>query len=204
MTRFLCFMLFTLSAGLPAWAQDVIHARIQTSMGDIDVALDAGRAPIGTENFLAYAESGAYDRVIWHRVIPETLIQGGGYNAFYFKRPVRDPIPNEANGLRNERGTLAWARLDDPDSADSQFFINLRHNDSLDRTGDRFDYQAGYSVFGRVVAGMAVADAIGGVATGPGPEDSPFAAEVPVEPVLILRVDRIDADEVGATQDAGE
>ena len=200
--------LLALLAALPllvsgALAQELTYARIKTSMGDIDLALEAERAPKTTENFLEYATSGFYDRLVFHRVVPERLIQGGGYNARLYPRATRGPIPNEAaNGLKNVRGTIAMARQADPDSADSQFFVNLRDNTSLDRTGDEFAYQAGYTVFGRVVAGMAVADAIGAVATGPGPASSPFAAEVPVTPVVIERIDPIGESEVGATQAA--
>ncbi|WP_081871433.1 peptidylprolyl isomerase [Parvularcula oceani] len=193
----------------PAAAQDdqeaAQFARIQTSMGDIDVALEREAAPVTTENFLEYATSGYYDRLIFHRVIPDTLIQGGGFSAQFYERATRDPIVNEAsNGLRNERGTIAMARYSDPDSATSQFFVNLRDNPDLDRTGDTYDMDAGYTVFGHVVAGMAVADAIGAVETGPGPAGTGLDAEVPVEPVLILRIDPIAEDEVGATQDSAE
>ena len=186
----------------PALAQDLSYARIQTSMGDIDVALEAERAPATTENFLTYAKGGYYDRLAFHRVVPGRLIQGGGYTQRLRPRAARDPIPNEAsNGLSNLRGTIAMARLADPDSATSQFYLNLSDNTDLDRTGDAFDFEAGYTVFGRIVAGQDVADAIGAVPTGPGPDHSPFASEVPVEPVLILRIDPIEADEVGETQE---
>ena len=189
----------------PALAQELTYARIKTSMGDIDLALEAERAPLTTENFLGYATAGFYDRLVFHRVVPDRLIQGGGYNARLYPRATKGPVPNEAsNGLKNVRGTIAMARQADPDSADSQFFVNLRDNTELDRTGDEFAYQAGYTVFGRVVAGMAVADAIGAVPTGPGPAASPFAAEAPVEPVVISRIDPIEASEVGATQKAPE
>ena len=185
----------------PAAAQEVAHARIQTSMGDIVLELEAERAPETTANFLEYAQDGFYDRLVFHRVVPERLIQGGGYNARYYPRATRGPIPNEAsNGLKNERGTIAMARQADPDSADSQFFINLRANPELDRTGDQFDFEAGYTVFGRVIAGMDVVDAIGAVATGPGPDHSPLAAEVPVEPVVITRIDPIPEEEAEAAE----
>ena len=184
---------------LPAAAQEMTYARIQTTMGDLDVALEAERAPATTQNFLAYATKGHYDRTLIHRVVPGVLFQGGGYSAQFFERPTGDPVANEAsNGLKNERGTLAMARFDDPDSATSQFFVNLVDNPSLDRTGDEWDKDAGYTVFGRIVAGLDVADAIGAVATGPGPDFTPLAAEVPVEDVLILRIDPIEADEVRA------
>lgn len=180
------------------------HARIKTSMGDIDVQLYGEKAPITVENFTAYATSGFYDRLVFHRVVKDTLIQGGGYTKSLYRRAAtRDPISNEAaNGLKNERGTLAMARYDDPDSATSQFFINLRDNPSLDRTGDVYKKDAGYTVFARVVSGMEVADAIGMVETGPAEGEIYFEKDVPVEPVVILRIDPITADQVGAT--AGE
>lgn len=188
----------------PASAEELAHARIKTSMGDIDVALKTELAPAATENFLEYAQSGFYDRLVIHRVVPGAIIQGGGYNAEGYPRATREPIPNEAdNGLSNVRGTIAMARQDDPDSAASQWFINLKDNTRLDRTGD-LRHQAGYTVFGQVVAGMDIADAIGAVATGPGPDTSPFASEFPVEPVVIIRVDPIGAAEIGATQERAE
>ena len=199
---FLLLLVITLLMA-PASAQELSYARVKTSMGDIDLALEAERAPVSTENFLTYATSGFYDQLIVHRVVPDRLIQGGGYNARGYPRATMDPIENEsANGLTNARGTIAMARQADPDSADSQWFINLANNEELDRSGD-LRAQAGYAVFGRVVAGMAVADAIGAVPTGPGPDDTAFAESFPVEPVLILRVDLIKEAEVGATQTPG-
>lgn len=190
----------TVMLALPAGAQELAYARIKTNYGDIDLALEAERAPVTTQNFLGYATSGFYDRLIVHRVVRGRLFQGGGYNAQGYPRATKPPIVNEADkGLQNLRGTIAMARQADPDSADSQWFINLADNEELDRSGE-LRAQAGYAVFGRVVAGMDVADAIGGVATGPGPDDSPFAQDYPVEPVVILRVDQIEAAEVGATQ----
>ena len=194
--RALLPLLFLLAT--PAAAES--FARIQTSMGDIDVVLDDEAAPKSVENFLAYATSGYYDRLVFHRVVPGTLIQGGGMTpALYPRAASRDPVPNEAAAERkNVRGTIAMARYDDPDSATSQFFINLKDNPDFDRTGDEWKKDAGYAVFGRVVAGMAVADAIGAVETGPGTPESGLAAEVPTEPVTILRIDPIEKDEVGA------
>nr|WP_281373824.1 peptidylprolyl isomerase [Parvularcula dongshanensis] len=176
------------------------YARVQTSMGNIDLALDDEAAPVTVENFLAYATSGYYDRLIFHRVVPGTLIQGGGMTpALYPRAASREAIPNEAaQDRKNLRGTIAMARYDEPDSATSQFFINLKDNPDLDRTGDEWKKDAGYAVFGRVVAGMDVADAIGAVETGPGTPESGLAAEVPTEPVTILRIDPIEKAEVGA------
>ncbi|MEM9233806.1 MAG: peptidylprolyl isomerase [Pseudomonadota bacterium] len=180
------------------------HARIQTSMGDIDVELYGDNAPVTVQNFIGYATSGYYDRLVFHRVVEGTLIQGGGYTKSLFRRATtQDPIVNEAtNGIRNTRGTLAMARFSDPDSATSQFFINLKDNPFLDRTGETYKKDAGYAVFGKVVAGMEIADAIGMVETGPAEGEIYFEKDVPVEPVLILRIDPITAEDVGAT--AGE
>lgn len=197
--------LATLLIGGQASADDLpSHARIQTSMGDIDVELFGEAAPVTVENFVAYATTGYYDRLVFHRVVKGTLIQGGGYSkALYRRATTRDPIINEAsNGLKNLRGTLSMARYDDPDSATSQFFINLSDNPFLDRTGDTYKKDAGYTVFARVVSGMEVADAIGMVETGPAEGDIYFEKDVPVEPVLILRIDPISAEDVGQT--AGE
>lgn len=178
----------------------VTYARIQTSMGDIDIALLREEAPVTTANFLAYATSGFYDRLVFHRVVEGVLIQGGGYGRTLNPRATQPPIINEAtNGLSNLRGTLAMARQAEPDSATSQFFINLADNTFLDRTGDEFKKDAGYAVFARVVSGMDVADAIGAVETGPAEGFVYFEADVPVEPILIRRIDPITEEEVGAT-----
>lgn len=177
-----------------------VYARIQTSMGDIDIELYADQTPVTVENFLGYAASGHYDRLVFHRVVPSTLIQGGGYNKYLRRRATNDPIVSESSyDLKNLRGTLAMARFDDPDSATSQFFINLKDNPSLDRKGDEYKKDAGYTVFGKVVSGMSVADSIGMTETGPAQGDIYFEKDVPVEPILILRVDTITADEVGST-----
>ncbi|WP_410795921.1 peptidylprolyl isomerase [Parvularcula sp. LCG005] len=175
----------------------VTYARIQTSMGNIDIALFREEAPVTTANFLQYATDGHYDRTIFHRVVTDTLIQGGGYSARLYERATRDPIVSEAaNGLKNTRGTLAMARYEEPDSATSQFFINIKDNPFLDRSGDTYKKDAGYAVFGEVVGGMDVVDAIGSVATGAKDGAIYLAAEVPVEPIIIKRVDPIDEDEV--------
>ncbi|MGV6821066.1 MAG: peptidylprolyl isomerase [Parvularcula sp.] len=178
------------------------YARIQTSLGTIDIELYREDAPVTVENFLTYAADGFYDRLVFHRVVSGTLIQGGGYNDRLYPRATRPPIVNEAaNGRKNLRGTIAMARLDDPDSATSQFFINLSDNPFLDRTGDEYKKDAGYTVFGKVVAGMDVADAIGAVATSDAEGYDYFPAEVPVEPVIILRVDPLENLGLGEAQE---
>lgn len=135
---------------------------IKTNHGDIKVALFEDKAPITCENFLEYARDGFFDNTIFHRVIANFMIQGGGFDPDMKQKTTRDPIKNEAdNGLSNKRGTLAMARTAVVDSATAQFFINLRDNGFLDY-GTR---DSGYAVFGEVTDGMDVVDVIAGVAT---------------------------------------
>jgi peptidyl-prolyl cis-trans isomerase A (cyclophilin A) len=164
-------------AALPALAQKVTLA---TSAGDIVIELDAQRAPKSVANFVDYVKAGHYDGTVFHRVIPDFMIQGGGFTPEMAQKPTRPPIPLESrNGLTNLRGTVAMARTMVPDSATAQFFINLKDNNFLDAANAR-DGQ-GYAVFGRVVAGMDVVDRIRAVATGTrGPHQN-----VPLEPVVI-------------------
>jgi peptidyl-prolyl cis-trans isomerase B (cyclophilin B) len=133
---------------------------IKTNKGDIEIELYADKAPKTVENFLKYVDDGFYKGTIFHRVIKDFMIQGGGYDAELQRKPTRDPIPNEANnGLRNETGTVAMARTSQPHSATSQFFINVKDNKFLDFTAET-PQGWGYAVFGRVVAGMDVVTAI--------------------------------------------
>lgn len=157
----------------------------QTNKGDFTVELFADDAPISSENFLAYADSGFFDGTIFHRVIPGFMIQGGGFTEDMQQKKTRAPIKNEAkNGKKNLRGTLSMARTNDIDSATAQFFINLKDNDFLDNKPGSF----GYAVFGRVTAGMDVIDAIAKVKTGRrGHHD-----DVPLESVVINKVTRAD------------
>jgi cyclophilin family peptidyl-prolyl cis-trans isomerase len=129
----------------------------RAALGTIVIALNREKAPISVENFLQYVRSGHYDGSVFHRVMPNFMIQGGGYTAELVEKPTRPAIRNEArNGLRNSRGTVAMARTNDPDSATSQFFINVRDNHRLD-----FGISgAGYAVFGEVVDGLEIADRI--------------------------------------------
>ena len=139
---------------------------IETTMGNITIELDAENAPISSENFLAYVEDGYFVDTIFHRIIPNFMVQGGGMDADMADKPSdRAPIENEAsNGLKNDRGTLAMARTQDPHSATSQFFINLKNNDFLNFTSE--DVQGwGYTVFGKVTEGMDIVDKMAGVAT---------------------------------------
>ena len=154
---------------------------IKTNHGDISVELFEDKAPISCENFRQYATDGHYNGTVFHRVIPNFMIQGGGMDENMSSKPTRDPIKNEAdNGESNARGTLAMARTQVVDSATSQFFINLRDNDFLNHGGRDF----GYAVFGKVTDGMDVVDKIAAVETGThaGHQD------VPVETVTILEV----------------
>ena len=148
---------------------------ISTSLGDIKLELYEEQAPITVANFLSYVEEGFYDGTIFHRVINNFMIQGGGITADMKQKPTKAPIKNEANnGLKNDRGTIAMARTADVDSATSQFFINHRDNSFLDHGARDF----GYAVFGKVVEGIEVVDKVATVQTRPG--------DVPVETVSIL------------------
>jgi peptidyl-prolyl cis-trans isomerase A (cyclophilin A) len=165
----------------PAAAGGSPIIELQTSKGTIVLQLDGQKAPVSTENFVQYVRSGHYDGTIFHRVIPGFMIQGGGMLPSMDEKPTRDPIANEAkNGLKNARGTIAMARTNDPDSATAQFFINLVDNTGLDHP--RPD-GAGYAVFGKVIEGLEVVDAIAAVPTG----NRGYHQNVPTEPVLIQK-----------------
>lgn len=168
---------------------------IETNKGTIVAELYATEAPKSTENFLQYVDDGYYDGTIFHRVIPDFMIQGGGFTADMQKKDTREPIENEAdNGLENERGTLAMARTNDPHSASSQFFVNVTDNDFLNHRGKN-PRGWGYAVFGKVIEGMDVVDAIVAVPT---TRKGPMS-DVPVEPVVIESVTR-----KGASASEGE
>jgi cyclophilin family peptidyl-prolyl cis-trans isomerase len=153
---------------------------METTKGTFVIELFPEEAPKTVENFLAYVKSGFYDDTIFHRVIPGFVVQGGGFTADMNRKPTRSPIANEAdNGLRNERGTLSMARTNDPNSATSQFFINLVDNRSLDHRDKGAGW--GYAVFAKVVEGMDVVDAVAKVPTG---RVKGFA-DVPTEPVVV-------------------
>ncbi|WP_150303753.1 peptidylprolyl isomerase [Pseudomonas saliphila] len=158
---------------------------VTTSLGEIELELNAEEAPISVENFLRYADAGHYDGTIFHRVIPGFMVQGGGFTPDMRQRPVGKPIKNEAdNGLRNDRYTIAMARTQIVDSATSQFFINLTGNDFLNH-GDR-DF--GYAVFGKVVDGEHVVETIAKVQT----STQGGHQNVPTNPVTIVSVERVD------------
>jgi cyclophilin family peptidyl-prolyl cis-trans isomerase len=154
---------------------------IETSHGDIVVELFEKEAPISAANFRQYAEDGFFNDTVFHRGIPNFMIQGGGMAADMSRKETRSPIENEAkNGKKNLRGTLAMARTSEVNSATSQFFINLRDNTFLDHSGRDF----GYAVFGRVAEGMEVVDKIAKVPTGTRAGHN----DVPVDPVTIVKV----------------
>ena len=148
----------------PSFAQAQSNVQIKTSMGDIVVELNDAKAPKSAANFLQYVRDKHYDGTIFHRVIDGFMIQGGGMDANMSEKPTRAPIPLEAsNGLKNDRGTIAMARTGNPNSATSQFFINVVNNDMLNAPKpDGY----GYTVFGKVIKGMDVVDKIRAVPTG--------------------------------------
>lgn len=156
------------------------RVKLATTLGDIVVELYPDKAPKTVENFLTYVKAKHYDGTIFHRVINNFMIQGGGYTESYNQKITRPPIAHEgsANGVKNAAGTIAMARTNDPDSATSQFFINVKDNAFLDPKGPG----TGYVAFGKVVSGMNVVDKIKQVPTGAG---GPFPTDVPKTPVVI-------------------
>jgi len=162
----------------------MVKATMETSLGSIELELDAAKAPVTVSNFVAYAKSGHYDGTVFHRVIDGFMVQGGGFTADMAQKQTRAPIRNEAaNGLKNARGTIAMARTMVVDSATSQFFINLKDNGFLDYRGPN-PQMFGYAVFGRVTKGMETVDKIAKVKTG----NHGFHQNVPTEPVTIKKV----------------
>ena len=167
-------------APAPAAPVNVVFA---TSLGDITIELWPDKAPITVANILKYVDAGFYDGVVFHRVIPGFVIQGGGMTSDMQQKRTNPPIKNEGNnGLRNRRGTLSMARTNDPDSATSQFFVNLVDNRSLDLDGP----YGGYAVFGKVAVGMEVVDKIAAVRT----RTAGMHQNVPAEPVVIKSAKR--------------
>lgn len=171
------------------------YAMLETSKGNILIQLDRARAPISVRNFLTYVNDGGYNGTIFHRVINGFMIQGGGFTPEMTKKPANDPIKNEwMNGLKNENGTIAMARTQKPNSATNQFFINVNNNSNLDRP---LSGGAGYAVFGKVVMGMNVVNAIKGVQTG----NVQGYQNVPIDPVVIkkaVEVSQADAKKLMA------
>lgn len=166
---------------VPEKAETVL-VELKTSQGTIILELNPEKAPGTVRNFLGYLRRGHYRNTVFHRVVPEFVIQGGGLTSDLEEKPTRKPIPNEAgNGLSNQRGTVAMARTSDPDSATCQFYINLKDNTRLDR--ERAPDKVGYCVFGKVVRGLDVVDKIAGVETRTA---SNRMSDVPKTPVIIL------------------
>jgi cyclophilin family peptidyl-prolyl cis-trans isomerase len=193
-----CLLAATLSISMSvAWAQSddpVENPRvlIKTTDGDITIELFADKSPITVENFLRYVDDGHYDGTVFHRVISNFMIQGGGFDAELKEKPTRDPIVNESkNKLHNTRGTLAMARTNDPDSATAQFFINQRSNLRLDWAGGK----NGYTVFGEVIDGMQIVDIISLTDTGAAQAQTvrgpTIFQDVPVQPIVVLSVTRL-------------
>lgn len=172
---------FAAEAGGGAATPDQPQVKLQTTLGDIVIALNPEKAPVTVENFLRYVNEGFYNGTLFHRVIDNFMIQGGGFDTDFNSKPTHDPIQNEAdNGLKNEVGTVAMARTSDPHSATAQFFINIANNASLNhRNQDRQGW--GYAVFGQVIEGMDVVNAIKKVKTG----SKGNHRDVPLEPVII-------------------
>ena len=167
----------SLALSVAAHAQTV---RLSTSQGDIVIQLDAAKAPKTVENFVGYVKAGHYNGTIFHRVIDNFMIQGGGMTPDMKEKPTRAPIGLESrNGLHNQRGTIAMARTMDPNSATAQFFINVKDNGFLDAAQSQDGN--GYAVFGKVVQGMDVVDKIRKVPTG----QKGMHGDVPVQPVII-------------------
>lgn len=165
---------------------------MKTTDGDITIELFADKSPLTVENFLRYVDEGHFDGTVFHRVIPNFMIQGGGFTAELNEKPTHEPIVNESrNKLHNTRGTLAMARTSDPDSAAAQFFINQRSNLRLDWSPGK----DGYTVFGEVTEGMQVVDIIALSDTGPAqamtPRGPSVFQDVPIKPVVILSVSRL-------------
>lgn len=179
----LCILISSANA-----ADDPSKKRVQleTSEGNILLELDITRAPLSVLNFMKYAKSGFYEGTVFHRVIENFMIQGGGFTLdMNRKQPTHDPVLNEANnGLKNVRGTIAMARTNDPHSATAQFFINVTDNPFLNHTA-KTPRGWGYAVFGHVIKGMNVVDKIRNQRTGP---NGPFRGDVPLKAMVIHKV----------------
>lgn len=181
-------ILFALCLSLLALVAQAANPQVEikTNKGVIVAELYLDKAPKSVENFLAYTKEGFYNGTVFHRVIKGFMIQGGGFDAKMKQKPTHPPIPNEAgNGLKNDVGTLAMARLGEPDSATAQFFINLVNNYGLNRPNpDGY----GYAVFGKVVKGLDVVQAIGNASTGIFPTPQGTHRDVPDDPIVIESV----------------
>jgi peptidyl-prolyl cis-trans isomerase A (cyclophilin A) len=174
------------AAGAAAKSNGPPRVLVTTNMGNFVIELNSERAPLTVQHFLAYVEQGFYNGTIFHRVVPDFVIQGGGMDTDYKIKPAALRVVNESgNGLTNARGTVGAARGSDPHSSDAQFYVNLFDNANLDPNPNRW----GYAVFGKVIQGMDVVDHIGNVATG---SHGSIKSDVPLKPVVIERVERIN------------
>lgn len=164
-------------------SQTAQRVRVETTLGNFVIELDPQRSPLTVAAFLEYVNAGHYTDTIFHRVIGNFVVQGGGFDTKNVEKPTRDGVPNESgNGLSNRRGTVGLARTGNPHSGTSQFYVNLADNAALDPQPSRW----GYAVFGHVVEGMNVVDDIGAVATG---SVGPFDSDAPLQPVVIKKVE---------------
>jgi cyclophilin family peptidyl-prolyl cis-trans isomerase len=167
-----------------------VYVKLETNRGDIILELNQDKAPLSVENFVKYVNDGFYDGTIFHRVISNFMIQGGGFDEDLTRKTTRETIKNEAaNGLKNNRGTIAMARLGAPHSASSQFFINVQDNPALDYTGEDNGRTWGYAVFGKVINGMDVVDEIRFAQTGANP---PFPGNFPIKTMRINKATVIE------------
>ena len=184
-----CLLLASIGVAT-AHSGDKVMVEMHTSKGLITLELDAEKAPVTVANFIEYVKSGHFDGTIFHRVIPGFVIQGGGMESGMKEKPTQPPIENEAdNGLKNVTGSICMARTNDPHSATSQFFINLKDNQFLDHT-EKNPQGWGYAVFGQVTDGMDVVEAIAAVQTG----NAGFHQDVPVEDIVVEKVTITDQD----------
>lgn len=191
MKKFLIATLLTLVSSFAL--ADNVKVLIVTSEGSIEAELFEKEAPISVENFLRYVDSDWFNNTIFHRVIPGFMIQGGGFTTNHQRKKTYSPIQNEAqNGLKNDRGTLAMARTNDPHSATSQFFINTVDNDSLNHTHSGHPNGWGYAVFGKVTKGMEVVDAISRTPTGRAALSGYPANDVPRKEIVIESITRLE------------
>ena len=187
--HFLSLSLIVLSSS--ALAENPI-VKLETSEGDITVVLFADKSPKTVDNFLAHADEGFYENTIFHRVIDNFMVQGGGFDVDLKQKKTERKVINESkNRVHNDRGTLAMARTSDPDSAGSQFFINQRNNPRLDWT----PFKPGYTVFGEVITGMRIVDFMAstptGNAVGKADKGQMPLQNVPLDPIVLLRVKRV-------------
>ena len=187
--HFLSLTLFVLSSS--ALAENPI-VKLETSEGDITVVLFADKSPKTVENFLAHVDEGFYENTVFHRIIDNFMVQGGGFDVDLKQKKTERKVINETkNRLHNDRGTLAMARTSDPDSAGSQFFINQRNNPRLDWT----PFKPGYTVFGEVITGMRIVDFMAstptGNAVGKTDKGQMPLQNVPLDPIVLLRVTRV-------------